>query len=258
MSISFAFSTRRVVSFVAPLVAALMLASCGVFNQIGKDPTSDWSAEKLYAEARSELNEGNWIKAREYYQKLESRYPFGRHAQQAQIETAYSFLKEGEAAQAIQACDRFLRQYPNHPFADYVLYIKALASFNEDEGLLTKLTRQDLSERDAKSARDSFDIFKELVSRYPESRYATEARMRMRQLVDAQARYEIHVANYYFTRKAYLAAIGRAQIVLRDFQSTPSARDALKILVESYKALGMKDLQADAQRVLDLNPPAKK
>lgn len=260
MSISFVSTTRRAAKLIAPLVAALLLASCGAFNQLGKDPTADWTAEKLYAEARSELSEGNWMKAREYYQKLESRYPFGRHAQQAQIEIAYSYFKEGESAQAIQACDRFLKQYPNHAFADYVLYIKALATFNEDDGVLTRLTRQDLSERDAKAARDSFDVFKELVQRFPESKYATEARLRMHQLVDAQARYEVHVARYYFTRKAYLAAIGRAQVVLRDFQTTPSARDALKILVDSYKALGMKDLQADAQRVLDLNPqtPAKR
>lgn len=258
MSISFVSSARRVSAVIAPLVAALLLASCGMFNTLGKDPTAEWTAEKLYAEARSELNEGNWVKAREYYQKLESRYPFGRQAQQAQIEIAYSYYKEGDAAQAIQACDRFLKQYPNHAFADYVLYIKALATFNEDEGMLTKLTRQDLSERDAKAARDAFDVFKELVTRFPESKYATEARQRMRLLVDAQARYEIHVARYYFTRKAYLAAIGRAQAVLRDFQSTPSARDALKILVDSYQALGMKDLQGDAQRVLDANLPAKK
>lgn len=258
MSIPFVSSTRRIAAVIAPLVAALFLASCGMFSNVGKDPTADWTAEKLYAEARSELNEGNWIKAREYYQKLESRFPFGRQAQQAQIEIAYSYFKEGESAQAIQAADRFLKQYPNHPFADYVLYIKALATFNEDEGMLTKLTRQDLSERDAKAARDAFDVFKELVTRFPESKYATEARQRMRQLVDAQARYEIHVARYYFTRKAYLAAIGRAQTVLRDFQSTPAAQDALKILVESYQALGMKDLQADAQRVLDANTPAKK
>jgi outer membrane protein assembly factor BamD len=256
MSLAFApRRLRRAASGLAVLCATLLLASCGWLGGLGKDPTADWSADKLYAEARNELNEGNFAKAREYYQKLESRYPFGRHGQQAQIELAFTYYKEGDNAQAIQVADRFLRQYPNHPFADYVLYIKALATFSEDEGMLTRFTRQDISERDAKGARESFEILRELVTRYPESRYAEEARARMRQLVDAQARGEVNVARFYYTRRAYVAAIARAQNVLRDFQSTPYAQEALKIMVDSYGALGLTELQADTQRVLDLNFP---
>ncbi|MEY2897864.1 MAG: hypothetical protein RL669_2133 [Pseudomonadota bacterium] len=246
---------RRAAQSFAALCAVLLLASCGWLSGLGKDPTADWSADKLYAEARNELNEGNYAKAREYYQKLESRYPFGRHGQQAQIELAFTYYKEGDNAQAIQITDRFLRQYPNHPFADYVLYIKALATFSEDDGVISRLTRQDMADRDAKGARESFEILRELVTRYPESRYAPEARARMRELVDAQARGEVNVARFYYTRRAYVAAIARAQNVLRDFQSTPYARDALKIMVDSYAALGLSDLQADTQRVLDLNFP---
>lgn len=244
-------------SRLATLLAALALAGCSWFNMdwAKGDPTTRWDADRLYAEARVELGNGNWQKARELYQKLESRFPFGRHAQQALMEIAYTWYKEGESAQAVQAADRFIRQYPNHPNVDYVYYVKGLASFSEDLGLISRLLSQDVSERDAKAARDAFDAFRDLVTRYPESRYAEDARARMRYLVNSQAQAEVNVARFYFTRKAYVAAIQRSQTVVRDFQRTPAVEEALHLLARSYEALQMKDLQADAERVLALNFP---
>ncbi len=241
----------------AMVLAAAALAGCSWFNQnLGnKDETAKWDADKLYAEARLELNNGSWTKARELYQKLESRFPFGRHAQQALMEIAYTYYKEGESAQAIQTADRFIRQYPNHPNVDYVYYLKGLASFNEDLGFLGKLLNQDISERDAKAAREAFDAFKDLIQRYPDSRYAEDARARMRYLVNAQAQGEVNVARFYYTRKAYLAAIQRSQVVVRDFQRSPAAEEALYLMAASYRALNLKDLQTDAERVLALNYP---
>ncbi len=152
----------------------------------------------MYAEARLELSNGAWQKARDLFQKLESRYPFGRHAQQALMEIAYTYYKEGESAQAIQTADRFIRQYPNHPNVDYVYYLKGLASFDEDLGFLGRILNQDISERDPKAAREAFDAFKDLVNRFPESRYADDARARMRFLVNSQAQGELNVAKFYY------------------------------------------------------------
>lgn len=244
-------------SWLALLLAASMLAGCSWFNvDFGsKDPTAKWDADKLYAEARLELSNGSWTKARELFQKLESRYPFGRHAQQALMEIAYTYYKEGESAQAIQTADRFIRQYPNHPNIDYVYYLKGLASFNEDLGLLGRILNQDISERDSKAARESFDAFKDLVTRFPESRYADDARARMRFLVNTQAQGELNVAKFYYSRKAYLAAIQRAQTVVRDFQRTPAVEEALYLMARSYDALQLKDLQSDTERVLAANFP---
>lgn len=242
----------------ALLLAAASLAGCSWLNipEWGKrDATENWDADKLYAEARIELDNGAWAKARSLFQKLESRFPFGRHAQQALMEIAYTYYKEGETAQAIQTCDRFIRQYPNHPNVDYIYYLKGLASFNEDMGFLGRVLNQDVSERDAKAAREAFDAFRDLVVRYPESRYAGDARARMRYLVNAQAQSELNVARYYFSRKAYLATIQRSQTVVRDFQRTPSVEEALYLMARSYEALHLKDLQADAERVLALNYP---
>ncbi len=246
--------TRRM----AIVLAALMLGGCswlGIDSLFEKDATARWDADKLYAEARAELSAGNWVKAREYYQKLESRYPFGRHAQQALMEIAYTYYKEGETAQAIQTADRFIRQYPNNPQVDYMYYLKGLASFNEDVGFLSKLMTQDISSRDAKGARESYDAFRDLVTRFPESRYAEDARARMRHLINALAQAELNVASFYFERKAYIAAIQRSQIVIRDFQTSPVAEEALIVMARSYQALELPDLQADAERVLALNFP---
>ncbi|MGE5161824.1 MAG: outer membrane protein assembly factor BamD [Betaproteobacteria bacterium] len=244
-------------SRLALLLAASLLSGCSWFNvDFGaKDPTAKWDADKLYAEARLELSTGNWPKARELFQKLESRYPFGRHAQQALMEIAYTYYKEGETAQAVQTADRFIRQYPNHPNVDYVYYLKGLASFAEDLGFLGRLLNQDISERDAKAAREAFDAFKDLVTRFPESRYAEDARARMRFLVNSQAQAELNVAKFYYARKAYLAAIQRSQTVVRDFQRTPAVEEALYLMARSYEALNLRDLQSDAERVLAANFP---
>jgi outer membrane protein assembly factor BamD len=244
-------------SRLALLLAASMLAGCSWFNvDFGsKDPTTKWDADKLYAEARLEMSSGAWAKARDLYQKLESRYPFGRHAQQALMEIAYTYYKEGESAQAVQTADRFIRQYPNHPNVDYVYYLKGLATFVEDMGFVGKILNQDISERDAKAAREAFDAFKDLVTRYPDSRYAEDARARMRFLVNSQAQAELNVAKFYYARKAYLAAIQRAQTVVRDFQRTPAVEEALYLMARSYDALQLKDLQSDTERVLAANFP---
>lgn len=242
----------------AIVMAAAMLGGCGWLNLDwfgGRDQTEKWDADKLYAEARLELGSGNYVKARELYQKLESRFPFGRHAQQALMEIAYCYYKEGESAQAIQTAERFIRQYPNHPNVEYMYYLKGLASFSEDLGFLGKIMNQDLSERDAKAAREAFDAFKDLVSRFPDSRYSEDARMRMRYLMNSQAQAEVNVARYYFARKAYLATIQRSQTVVREFQRAPAVEEALYLMARSYEALQMKDLQTDAERVLALNFP---
>ncbi len=255
--------THRIAPLVATLAMVLFAGALGGCSWLGitwgeTDETLKWDPDKLYSEARTELNNGSWKRSRELYQKLESRYPFGRHAQQALMEIAYTYYKEGESAQAIQAADRFIRQYPNHPNVDYMYYLKGLASFNDELGFLGQFLGQDVSERDAKAAREAFDAFKDLVIRYPDSKYTPDARARMIYLANSQGQAEVNVARYYFTRKAYLAAIQRAQTVVRDFQQTPATEEALSIIARSYEALQMKDLQADAERVLSLNFPQSK
>ena len=235
------------------LALILLLAVTACSSTPGKDVDKVEPVETMYADAMDELNSGAYEKAVKAFDKLQSRYPYGRYAQQAQLETAYAYFKQNEPESALAATQRFIKQYPNNPHVDYAYYLKGLISFNEDLGLLGAIVDKDLSERDPKAARDAFASFKDLVTRFPNSEYAADSRMRMRYLINALAQYEIHVARYYLRRGAFVAAANRAKGVLNDYPQTPSTIDALQIMVRAYGALGMQDLRDDAQRVLDQN-----
>ncbi|MDD5296386.1 MAG: outer membrane protein assembly factor BamD [Rhodocyclaceae bacterium] len=233
---------------------AMLLGGCGLLpDQI--DETSNWSADKLYSEAKDALTDGGYDKAVKYLEKLESRFPYGRYAQQAQMEIAYAYYKQGEPISAIAACDRFIKLHPNHPNVDYMYYLKGLVNFNDDMGFLGRFSDQDQTERDPKAASESFDAFKVLVVKFPESRYTPDAILRMKYLVNALAAHEVHVARYYLKRGAYLAAANRAQFAIQTYPDAPAQEEALYLLVKSYEALGMKDLKADAERVLTKTYP---
>jgi outer membrane protein assembly factor BamD len=241
------------------VLTALLVAGCGTFK-FGEeiDETRDWSVSRLYSEARSELMGRNYTAAIKLYEKLEARYPYGRYAQQAQLEVAYAHYKEGEAALCIAAADRFIKLHPNHPNVDYAYYLKGLANFNDDLGLMYIISRQDLTERDPKAARDAFEAFKDLVQRYPNSKYAEDAQARMAYLVNALAAHEVHVARYYLNRGAYVAAVNRAQTALLTYPQAPANEEGLLILVKAYDAMGLTDLRNDAERVMKKNFPDSK
>jgi len=243
----------RILTVLAFLLS-LLIGGCGILPDQA-DETTDWSADKLYSEAKEAMNDGGYDKAVKYLEKLESRYPYGRYAQQAQMEVAYAYYKQGEPASAIAACDRFIKLHPNHPNVDYMYYLKGLVNFNGDLGFLANLSDQDPTERDPKTASESFDAFKALVGKFPDSRYTPDAILRMRYLVNALGAHEVHVARYYLKRGAYVAAANRAQYAMQTYPDTPSQEEALFLLVKSYDALGMKDLRDDAERVMKKTYP---
>ncbi len=241
--------------FLLLTAALLTLGALTACSSTAEDPTARWSVDKIYSEARDEMNGGAWDKAVPLLEKLEGRAAGTPLAQQAQLDKAYAHYKGGEKALAIATVDRFMQLHPASPAYDYALYLKGLVNFNDDLGLFSWLSRQDLSERDQKAAKDSFEAFRELVTRFPESRYAPDARQRMTYVVNALAQYEVHVARYYYDRGAYVAAINRAQSAVADYRDVPASEEALYILVRSYDALGMAQLRDDAQRVLDASYP---
>jgi outer membrane protein assembly factor BamD len=232
----------------------VLVAACGLLPT-DEDETKGWSAQKLYSEAKSELGSRNYETAIKYFEKLEARYPYGRFAQQAQIEVAYAYYKSDEPEKAIAAADRFIKLYPSHPNVDYAYYLKGLVNFNDDLGFMGYVSGQDLTERDPKAARDAFNSFRELVTRFPQSRYAPDSTARMNYLLNALASHEVHVARYYMKRSAYVAAANRAQYALKTYPQAPANEEGLVILVKAYDALGMNDLRDDAERVLVRNFP---
>jgi len=219
------------------------------------DNTAGWSPNKIYAEASDEMSSGGYAKAIPLLEKLEGRAAGTPLAQQAQLDKAYAYYKNSEKAQAITTLDRFIKLHPASPALDYALYLKGIVNFNDNLGFLSSITRQDLSERDQKAAKESFEAFKELVTRFPDSKYTPDARQRMTYIVNSLAQYEVHVARFYYSRGAYVAAIGRAQIALAEYSNVPALEEALSIIVNSYNALGMVQLRDDARRVLEKNYP---
>ena len=219
------------------------------------DPTAAWAPEKIYSEARDELRAGAWDRAAMLFEKLEGRAAGTPLAQQAQIEKAYAQYRASEKIQAIATLDRFLKLHPASPAVDYALYLKGLVNFNDNLGLFSFITRQDLAERDQKAAKDSFESFNELITRFPDSKYSPDARQRMTYIVNTLATYEVHVARFYYSKGAYVAAVNRAQLAITDYPGVPAAKEALEILAKSYGALGMEELRADALRVLETNFP---
>ena len=247
-------ASQRLLRAASVAAATLIIAVCGTIKA-PVDETAGWTAERLYQDAKAEMNTGNWNAARSRLEAIEARYPFGTYAQQALIDQAYINWKDEEPEQALAAIDRFQQQYPNHPGSDYMLYLKGLISFTPPSAVLSRVTRQDPSERDPKGLRESYEAFNDLIERYPDSRYAADARQRVTWLVNTIAENEVHVAEYYYSRGAYVAAINRAQRVITDFEGVEIAEKALYLMYLSYDKLNKHDLRDDTKRVLDQNFP---
>ena len=237
---------------IATLLLFFTLTACSLLPE-EQDETRDWSANKFYVEATSALKEGNYQTAIKYYELLEARYPFGKYAMQSQIDLAYAYYRDGEHESALAAADRFIRLHPEHPAVAYALYLKGIVNFNRRLGFLTRFIPTDTSQRDPGAALDSFKDFSELTRRFPESEYAEDARKRMIYLRNNLAKHEVHVANYYMARGAYVAAANRAAAVIEKYQRTPAVKDALQVMIEAYTQLGKDDLAEDVRRVLVLN-----
>lgn len=236
------------------MFVSMLLAGCGTTSE-AYDETRGWTVEKLYAEARNELDSGNYTRAAKLYETLEARYPYGRYAQQAQMDLAYTHYKDSEPELALASIDRFMKLHPAHPNLDYMYYLKGLVYYNDDNTLLAKWGGQDMSERDPKASREAFQAFRELVARYPNSQYAPDATQKMQELILALGGHQMHVARYYMKRGAYLAAANRAQSVVTEYNNTPYPEEALALMVVAYERLGEKQLSEDTQRVLAMNYP---
>lgn len=238
------------------LVLFILLSACASTEEddlFGED--ADKTAAILYAEAKDALRAADYETAIQRLEALEARFPFGRFAQQAQLDIAYAYYKYDEPDSAVAAAERFIKLYPRHRRVDYAYYLRGLVRFSQGRGTFDNLPGQDPAKRDPGAAKMAFQFFDELVTRFPNSTYAEDAVERMRYLRNNLARYEIYVGEFYMRRQAYLAAANRGKYVLEYFQKTPSTPDALALMVRAYNKLGMTDLADDSMRVLQLNFP---
>jgi len=220
-----------------------------------KERVDERTAAELYEEAKRQLDNKAYDRAVRSYKTLQTRYPFGRYAEQSQLEMAYAYYKAGQTEQALSTADRFIRTYPTHPNVDYAFYIRGVTNYEQKVGLLERMMPSRIRDRDQSAALEAFADFDELCRRFPDSRYAPDARQRMVFLRNNLSYYEVDVARYYLKRKAYVAAANRARYLLETYPNSPEAGNALEILHIAYTEMGMPELADDALRVMELNFP---
>ncbi len=232
----------------------LTISGCAFFKE-ATDPAEGWTVERLYTEAKRSREDSNYTRAVELYEFLETRFPFGVYGQQALLDLAFVYYKTGDHESALSTSDRFIRLYPQNNHVDYAYYLQGLVNFNRHYRVTDRIFPTDMAQRDVSSARTAFQNFSELLSRFPDSVYAEDSSMRMVYLRNILAQYEVHVAQYYLRRQAYIAVVNRAKNVVENYGKTPSVPDALVILAKAYRVLELNDLSDDALRVLEINYP---
>jgi outer membrane protein assembly factor BamD len=244
--------TGRAAAAAAALAVVSLVAGC---STTPKDESPSGTAERLYKDARDDMDSGSFERAIKSLERVEGLAAGSVLAQQALLDMAYLNWRTGERVQALATVERFIKLNPSSPALDYAMYLRGVINFNDNLGLLGSLTGQDLSERDQRASRDAYQAFKQLADTFPVSRYTPDARQRMAYIVNSLASYEVHVARYYLRRGAYVAAANRAQQAVAEFQQAPAAEEALYIMIQSYEKLALNDLRDDAQRVLLKNFP---
>ena len=232
------------------IACAFFISSCS------KDEVEIERPEKVYYDnAQRRMKVNNYFGAIESLQRIETQYPFGKYAEQAQVELVYCYFMNGETEAAHSAAERFIRLHPRHPNIDYAYFMKGLSSYTRDAGLLVRVTNTDLSSRDVSGAKLAFSELTEFLTRFPDSQYAAYAKQRLIYLRNLVASNELAAADYYVTRKAYVAAIRRASYVLENIPNSNQNHRALQILKTSYEELGYTDLVEDTEKLIALNPP---
>jgi outer membrane protein assembly factor BamD len=234
------------------LLAMVTLAAC---SSTGKRPNAELTEKQIYEKAVTAIDDENYFLAVESLQKLESRYPFGKYSEQAQLEMIYAQYKAQDQESARASAERFIRLHPEHDNTDYAYYLKALTTYELGLSLVERYFSDEQAQRDAQPARDSYQEMFELIRKYPNSEYAADARQRMIYLRNRLALHEIHVAHYYLKRHAYLAAANRGKNIVENYQGTIHVAKGLALMIEGYELLGQQDLADKSLEVLKANFP---
>lgn len=246
-------------SLVPTLLCVVLLGGCAMmpWGKKTAEVEEDVNAteQMLYRNVQRSLRSGNYRQAVEALERLEAFFPFGRYAEQAQLELIYAHHMAYNPDAARTAADRFIRLHPQHPNVDYAYYLKGLAAFNKNRGVMDRVFAQDMSRRDMTSSREAYADFAALLAQFPDSPYAPDARQRMVYLRNLLAASELNVANFYMERGALVAAANRARFIIENYPKADVAPDALAVLVEANYKLGMQDAANDALQVLAVNFP---
>ncbi|MFT3762470.1 MAG: outer membrane protein assembly factor BamD [Pseudoxanthomonas sp.] len=254
MSQRFPALLRRTGPVLMILAVVFLGAGCKKFKKKG-DPLQGAPVEQIYQQGHEAMTRGNWSKAESTYRQLIAQYPYGPYTEQAQMETAYAQYKSGKLEDTVSTIDRYIRTYPTQANIPYMYYLRGLANSSRDTVFLQKVWRLDASRRDLSTPMQAYSDLNTVAERYPNSRYASDARQRMIKLRDQFARHELDTALYYLRRTAWVSAVDRAKYLLETYPQSEYQYDAVAVLGEAYTHLGNKTLADDARRVLQQNDP---
>ena len=249
---NFSISSKRNLGFFSIFILSIVLASCSSNEEM---PDERLIEKELYDQAQVRLKNKSYSTAIYSLEALESRFPFGRYAEQAQAELIYAYYMNSQFEASQSAAERFINLHPRHAHTGYAFYMKGLAAFTDDSGLFSRYFQSDLAKREIVMAQTSFDELSDFISRYPNSKYVPHAQQRMIYLKNLTAEHEIYVADFYMKRGAYLAAIGRAKYVIEHLPNTPQTPYALSILIEAYEILEYNELRQTSLEILNNNYP---
>ena len=240
-------------------MARVVLIACSTLAVVGcgykERAAEELQPGRMYEKAHDLLIGGDYRGAVRYYEALEARYPFSEEARQARLDIIYGYYRSREQESAVDAADQFVRENPTHPRVDYAMYLRGLVYFERSPNFLERWFNTDLNERPPQDVRRAFDAFESLIRQHPDSVYAHDARQRMIFLRNRLADYEVYVAEHYLKREAHVAAIDRARFCIENFDGAPAVKQALEIMIASYKGLGLDDLAERSQEVFALNYP---
>lgn len=237
------------------IITFIIILICGCAPTTVEQRYKGMTSEGIYAGGEKALAKGRYDQASKYFEGLETLYPFGPYAEQGQLELIYSYYKNGDAASALAAADRFIHLYPQSNNVDYAFYMKGLVNFDRGRNWLQRKFKVSPAENDVSYLRQSFVDFNELVERFPDSKYSPDAQKRMIYIRNMLAQSELNAAQFYFRHKAYVAAVNRASNIVQHYQDSPQVIDALVIMVKANRALGLDKPANDALRTLQMNYP---
>ena len=248
--------TKRAIALFA-WIAIVITSFTGCTTHNKQDPYKDMSAKTIYEKGKQQALDGKYKDAITDFEAVETRFPYGEFTNKSQLALIHAYYKNHETASALAAADRFIRTHPTHANIDFAYYMKGVINYDANFSIIYHLFPLNRSKRDPSLARQSFDDFKVLLEKFPKSPYAADARQRMIHLRNQLAEHELHIANYYMTKEAYLAAANRAGYIVNQFSTTKSVEPALMIMIKAYHALGMQELANDAEKLLTNNFPKK-
>lgn len=234
------------------IIATCTLTACSTAKV---DPYQGDQPQYIFAVGHTDLQKGDYDKAIAAFQSLNSQYPFDDYSKQGDLDLIYAQYADHNSALALAAANRFLKLYPNDPGVAYAYYMRGVINFDNGRSFLQRYFPYDMADHDPVEYRNAFQDFNVVVTNYPNSPYAPDARRRMIYLNNVMGQYQLNVAEYYYKMHAYVAAITRAKVVLLHYSTTPAVQGALVTMVESYQALNLPNLEQSARLLLKANFP---